>query len=33
MDLNIRTSKKYGLWLSKHLQAEHPKTRGKITIK
>lgn len=29
----IRTSKKYGEYLSKHLQKEHPKTKGKITLR
>lgn len=32
-ELKIKVSKKYGRWLSKHLQKEHPKTRGKIKFK
>jgi len=30
--LKIKTSKKYGLYLSKHLAKEHPKTKGKIKL-
>jgi len=33
MKLVIKTSKGYGNWLSKHLQKEHPKTKGKIKIR
>lgn len=33
MKLTIKTSKKYGKYLSKHLQKEHPKTKGKIKIR
>jgi hypothetical protein len=29
----ITTSKKYGHYLAKHLQEEHPKTKGKIKIR
>ena len=29
----INVPKKYGEQLSKHLQKEHPKTKGKIIIK
>lgn len=32
MKLVIKTNKKYGRWLSKHLQKEHPKTKGKIKL-
>lgn len=28
----INTSKKYGSYLAKHLQKEHPKTKGKVFI-
>lgn len=31
MYLKIKTNKKYGKWLGKHLAKEHPKTRGKIS--
>ncbi len=31
--LTIKVPKKYGLYLSGHLQKEHPKTKGKIKIK
>jgi hypothetical protein len=30
MKVEITTSKRYGNYLKKHLQIEHPKTRGKI---
>ena len=30
--LEIKVTKKYGEWLSKHLQKEHPKTKGRIKI-
>lgn len=33
MKLVIKTSKDYGNWLCKHLQKEHPKTKGKIKIR
>jgi len=33
MKLTIKTSKKYGTWLKKHLEKEHPKTKGKIKIR
>lgn len=29
----IETSKKYAKYLSKHLQEEHPKTKGKVKVK
>jgi len=29
----IKTTKKYGKYLAKHLAKEHPKTKGKIKIK
>lgn len=29
----IKASPKYASYLSKHLQEEHPKTKGKITIR
>jgi hypothetical protein len=32
MKLVIKTSEKYGNWLSKHLEKEHPKTKGKIKL-
>ena len=32
MILKIKTSKKYGTWLAKHLAKEHPKTKGNIKI-
>jgi hypothetical protein len=28
----IETTKKYAKYLSKHLQEEHPKTKGKIKV-
>ena len=31
--IEIRVSKKYALWLKRHLEEEHPKTRGKIKLK
>jgi len=33
MKLVIRTSRKYGSWLAKHLAKEHPKTKGRIKIR
>jgi len=33
MKVIIDTSKKYGNYLSKHLQKEHPKTKGKISVR
>lgn len=33
MKVIIKTNKKYGNYLSKHLQKEHPKTKGKIKIR
>lgn len=30
--LKISGSKKYLTWLSKHLQKEHPKTKGKVKV-
>lgn len=30
--VSIKTTKKYGKYLEKHLQKEHPKTKGKIKI-
>lgn len=33
MKLVINTSKKYGMWLKKHLSKEHPKTKGKIEVR
>ena len=32
MKVVIKASKKYGTWLSKHLQKEHRKTKGKIKL-
>ena len=29
----IRTNRKYAQYLSKHLQEEHPKTKGRITVR
>lgn len=29
--VKIKTSKKYGKWLKKHLEKEHPKTKGHIS--
>lgn len=29
----IKGNKKYINWLSKHLQKEHPKTKGKIRLR
>jgi hypothetical protein len=31
--VTIRTTKKYGTYLSKHLAKEHPKTRGMIRLR
>jgi len=31
--LIIRTNKKYADYLKKHLEKEHPKTKGKIKIR
>lgn len=31
--LVIKGSKKYTTWLAKHLEKEHPKTRGKIKVR
>ena len=33
MKLIINTNKKYGLWLKKHLEKEHPKTKNRIKIR
>lgn len=33
MKVIISTSKKYGEYLSKHLQKEHPKTKGHIKLR
>jgi len=33
MKVIIETSKKYGEYLSKHLQKEHPKTKGHIKLR
>jgi hypothetical protein len=33
MKVIIQTTKKYGNYLSKHLQKEHPKTKGKIKVR
>lgn len=33
MKLIIKASKKYVLWLKKHLEKEHPKTKGRIRIR
>ncbi len=33
MKLVIKASKKYAKYLEKHLQEEHPKTRGRIKLK
>jgi hypothetical protein len=33
MKLIIRTNKKYAQYLSRHLQEEHPKTKGKIRLR
>lgn len=32
MKVEITASKKYGTWLKKHLEKEHPKTKGKIKL-
>lgn len=32
-EIRIKASKKYAEYLKNHLQEEHPKTKGKITIK
>jgi hypothetical protein len=29
----IQANRKYANYLSKHLQKEHPKTKGKITVR
>lgn len=29
----IETTKSYGKYLAKHLQQEHPKTKGKVQLK
>ena len=31
--LVIKGSRKYLVYMSKHLQVEHPKTKGKVTIR
>jgi hypothetical protein len=33
MKVIIKTTKKYGEYLSKHLQKEHPKTKGHINLR
>jgi hypothetical protein len=33
MKVIIKTSKKYGTWLKKHLEKEHPKTKHKIKLR
>ena len=33
MKVVIKTNKKYAKYLSKHLQKEHPKTKGKIKLR
>jgi len=33
MKATVTGSKKYIEWLSKHLQKEHPKTKGKIIVR
>lgn len=35
VELRIKATKKYGVWLAKHLSKEHPKTHklGKIKFK
>jgi hypothetical protein len=30
--VKIKTNKKYGEYLSKHLQKEHPTTKGKVKL-
>lgn len=30
--VKIKTSKRYGKYLAKHLAKEHPKTKGKIKL-
>jgi hypothetical protein len=32
MRLTIKTTKKYGTWLARHLAQEHPKTKGRIRL-
>lgn len=32
MKVVIQTTSKYGSWLKRHLQKEHPKTKGHIKI-
>lgn len=32
MKVQIKTSRKYGVWLAGHLSKEHPKTKGKIKL-
>jgi hypothetical protein len=32
MKVVIKTNKKYGAWLARHLQREHRKTKGKIKL-
>ena len=33
MKLVIKTNKRYGTWLAKHLAKEHPKTKGKMKLR
>lgn len=33
MKVTIITSRKYGSYLKKHLEKEHPKTKGKIKLR
>jgi hypothetical protein len=33
MKVIIKTSKRYGVYLAKHLQKEHRKTKGKIKLR
>lgn len=33
MKVVIKTTKKYGTWLKKHLEKEHRKTKGHIKIR
>jgi len=32
MELEIKGTKKYITWLKKHLEKEHPKTKGKMKL-
>jgi hypothetical protein len=33
MKLTIKANRRYVTWLARHLQKEHPKTKGKIRLR